>query len=147
MATTYKNSLAHVYDKQPCGKKQPKSRSRCFVSYRKNGTKANGDVRMTLSVNIPGYIAEKWFKTVGKKVDFGFDGDGNLYFWPGEYHQLSPNGNDKEVSSYCISIGIALFDYLKQMGEFKRLYAKPEFLEEDGEPYVKLTLTGERKVS
>lgn len=100
---------------------------------------SHGDGNGSLTISIVSAVGERIIETLGETVDFDFDKDGVIYLWPGNSRSVSKN-NKFPNARYMISVTVMLDDYIKRVGEFRKLYIRPEFYGN----YVKLTPTGKR---
>lgn len=91
-----------------------------------------------LVINITRSVGLRVISELGKSVNFGYDASGNIFLWPGAARKLTLS--TKNANHYSISIAAITKEYIKKMGEFRRLYLKPEFYGS----HVKLSITGER---
>lgn len=100
---------------------------------------SNGGGKKALTLSVVNTVGERIIETLGETVDFDFDKDGIIYLWPGKSRVVSKN-NKFPNTRFMISVTVMLDDYIKRVGEFRKLYVRPEFFGN----YVKFTPTGKR---
>lgn len=117
------------------GGRSAESKNKCYIINQNNGKE-----RKTLNIVLSNSAGIKTMDNIGGTVDFDFDKDGVIYLWAGNSRRITKNS--RSCSRFNIAVGSMYDDYTRKMGEFRRLYVKPEFCGN----HVKLKPTGERDI-
>ena len=99
----------------------------------------NGKNRMTLSIVLANPVANRVEELISDNVNFDFNKDGIVFLWKGKSRHITKQSNRRRAT---ISVGSMYEDYTKHMGDFRRLYIKPEYCGN----HIKLIPTGERDI-